>query len=78
MKKIRKLLKFILEKKCRDVNEVLEFCIQELETTKNTCYDMLSKLARKKLITRYWVRDNNNRRHKRYCVESIEKIIERI
>jgi len=66
MNKTRRILIFIAEKHCRDSNEVLEFC-KEIALSKQYCYYILSKLAERGLIKRYWIK-NNNTKKRRYCI----------
>ena len=75
--KSRKLLNFILEKKCRDSFEILEFC-KEHEMSESECYVYLHRFTRKGIVKRYWIRDKANRRVRRYCVESVDKVIEKL
>jgi len=73
----RMLILYLLEKKCRDSYELKEFA-EKNNLNMDRIYQYLSIYARKGLIRRYWVKDKAGNRVRRYCIEDVSKVIEKI
>ena len=61
-----KILLFIARKQCREYTELKQYA-KELGITENHLKKILSVLAKKKFINRYWF-TSGRRKRRRYCI----------
>ncbi len=73
----RMLVLFLLEKKCRDSYELKEFA-EKYKISMTRIYQYLSIFARKGIVRRYWIKTASGRKVRRYCIENVEKLLEKM
>jgi len=67
-------LLYIAEKQCRGYHELKEYA-NHIGISESYLKVILSRLAKRKLITRYWSRTEAQRRERRYCINPDKVII---
>lgn len=65
--KSSKILLFIAKKQCREYTELKQYASEELGITENHLKKILSVLAKRKFINRYWSYIGGRKR-RRYCI----------
>ncbi len=66
--KMLKVYAFIATNKCRTTDELLDFCMNKLGSSRGFCFDILHRLSKKGLVTRRWT-EKNGKRMRLYCIE---------